>query len=435
MKFFALKFVELFLALIIGLAAITFRTSWLAKLRLEFFILIIIISLGLILFESTNIRKFNLKSKKIVSFVIIFLSSLSLFTAIFLELNFQLTKYKVLHTNQHQLEKLGQHFIVGYKKLDEVKNLVNKKAIGGVFLTTRNIENRTQLQIKQEIQTLQTIRSEQGLPPLWITTDQEGGIVSRLSPPLTKLPQLSTLVSDTQNIDNQKDKIIHYAQIKGRELSEVGVNLNFAPVVDINKGIINPNDRYSQIYQRAISSDKEVVAKVAKWYCQTLEEFDVKCTIKHFPGLGRVETDTHIDHAELTASIEELTLDDWVPFREVTSNSQAFIMLGHAKLMKVDSLHPVSFSKPVVTEIIRNDWQYNGILVTDDFSMQAVSGSPDGLENATVKAINAGVDLILIAYDPDLYYLGMLALLKANKAGNLDIQLLEKSRIRLEQAR
>ncbi|HBS70079.1 MAG TPA: glycosyl hydrolase family 3, partial [Cyanobacteria bacterium UBA11149] len=306
-----------------------------------------------------------------------------------------------------------------------------KKAICGIFITRRNINNKSPEQIKQEIQSLQKIRTSQGLSPLWIATDQEGGIVSRLSPPLTQLPPLSKFVEGKEKIEKKKEVVVEYAKIHGEELSEIGVNVNFAPVVDLNKGIINPKDKYSQIYQRAISADQNVVAKVGLWYCQTLEIYKVHCTIKHFPGLGRVDADTHLQHADLNTSVKDLTKEDWVPFRQIMSNFGGFTMLGHVKLTGVDRDTPVSFSKKVVMGILRNSWQYDGILITDDFSMEAVYGSRDGLEGATVKAINAGVDLILIAYDTDLYYQAMDALLSAEAGGKLDDEMLLKSQARL----
>jgi beta-N-acetylhexosaminidase len=151
--------------------------------------------------------------------------------------------------------------------------------------------------------------------------------------------------------------------------------------------------------------------------------------------LGRVNADTHLAHADLSTTVDELADDDWVPFRELMSKSQAFTMLGHAKLTAVDAKHPVSFSQTVVRGIIRNDWRHDGILITDDFCMNAVYGSEDKLRNASIKAINAGVDLILIAYDKDLYYEAMSALLRAREEGELDSKALADSRKRLEQTK
>ncbi len=430
-----MKLLKLCLAVVLLLLAFYFRTPLLASLRVWVLGFILVSSVGLMSSEILILRNNSILRKSLVIFLILTLTSFSLSAAVAFELKFNLTKHTILNQTPNQLETLGQHFIIGYRNLDEVKKLIRKRAIGGVFITRRNINNKTKEQIKQEIQSLQNLRYSQGLSPLWIATDQEGGIVSRMSPPLTQLPQLSTLVAGEERIEQKRDEIIQYATIHGKELSEMGVNLNFAPVVDLNKGIINPKDKYSKIYLRSISADKNIVTKVALWYCQTLEKYGVECTIKHFPGLGRVDTDTHLDHAELKSSVEELSQDDWIPFRELMSKSGAFTMLGHAKLTAVDADHPVSFSKQVVTEIIRNDWQHDGILITDDFSMQAVYGTKDGIENATVKAINAGVDLILISYDTDLYYEAMAAVLNAQKLDKLDPSMLSKSQKRLDQTK
>ncbi|WP_236739149.1 glycoside hydrolase family 3 N-terminal domain-containing protein [[Phormidium ambiguum] IAM M-71] len=403
------------------------------------------ISTFLVLTEIRAFHKIFRGKGRRLSVIILALAWFGLSTATASQVKFLLTKKTVIEnltadttqtpntpTNTPKFPNLGQHFLIGYRDFDEVKLLVEKQGIAGVFITKRNVLGKTKAQIKQEIQTLQQIRQSQDLPPLLIAADQEGGIVSRLSPPLTKLPSLGRIIDDNKNIDEQKQKVIEYATKQAQELAEIGVNLNFAPVVDLNKGITIANDKYSKISRRAISENKEVVAKVALWYCQTLEQYNVKCTIKHFPGLGRVKTDTHIAEAELTASVEELINDDWVPFWQVMKNTQAFTMIGHAKLMAVDPENAASFSHKVVSEIIRKTWQHDGILITDDFGMEAVYGSKDGLENATVKSINAGIDFILLSYDKNLYYDAMYALMKAAEEGKLDAQVLRKSGERID---
>lgn len=429
-----IKLVKLGLAVSLVFPAVYFRTPWLASLRDWAFGLVFILSLGLIVSEISGWTRNSSQRHVILSVLILAIASFSFSLAVTTEVKFQLTKQAIINREASQLETLGQHFIVGYRNLEEVKTLVEKGAIAGVFITRRNIQNKTPDEINQEIQSLQAIRANQGLSPLWIATDQEGGIVSRLSPPLTRLPPLSSIIKDEKDIDSAKEDVIRYASIHGKELSKIGINLNFAPVVDLNYGVISSEDKYSKIYLRAISADKDIVAKVALWYCQTLADYGVTCTIKHFPGLGRVDTDTHLEDAQLKTSVAELTQADWVPFREVMSKTNAFTMLGHAQLIAVDPDHPVSFSQQVVTDIIRDKWQHNGILITDDFSMHAVYGSRDGLEAATVKAINAGVDLILMAYDTDLYYNAMNALLQSESANRLDITVLKSSNTRLKQA-
>jgi len=349
------------------------------------------------------------------------------------EIQFQVQKYQVLNANPAVLQEFGQHFIVGYRNLSEAENLVKKGAVAGVFITKRNIENKTKNEIKQEIAQLQKLRQENNLNPLWIATDQEGGIVSRLSPPLTLLPPISQIVATAENEEILQAEIEKYATIQGQELADLGINLNFAPVVDLNKNIINPEDKYSKIYKRAISSDAEVVTKVADWYCQTLAQYKVYCTLKHFPGLGRVTEDTHLKPAALATPIAVLQKEDWLPFRQLMQNPKTVTMLGHVNLTELDADRAVSFSAEVVGKLLREKWQYDGILITDDFCMQAVYRSELGLKQATIAALNAGVDLILIAYDPSLYYPAINAVLNAEKQGKINRDRVQSSQLRLQE--
>ena len=432
---FIIFFAEIFkliIALSIFYLASIVREPWVVKMRTELLLILFFFGLGLILLETFNLRRSTNKFSKFFSFLLIFLAATGSSIALGQETGFFITTQEVLTQDTQKLENLGQHFIVGYWDFKEVKKLVEKRAIGGVFITKRNADNKTADEIRHEIESLQAIRKSQGLSPLWIATDQEGGNISRLSPPLTELPALSKIIGSDRDINRKKQAIVNYATKKGQELAYVGVNLNFAPVVDLNKGIIDPADKYSRIYDRAISSQKEVVTKVALWYCDALSKLNVRCTLKHFPGLGRVDRDTHLTEASLDTSITELNADDWLPFRTIIKFSDAFIMLSHVKLTALDELTPVSFSDKVVRGLIRNRWKYNGVLITDDFCMEAVYGSKPGIKVATIKAINAGVDLILISHDPSQYYPAMKALLRADHIGNVDRFLLQESKERLE---
>ncbi len=425
-----LQSIKFVFALIILVLTASLRNPSLANYRSWIFWGAIASSIIVVISEFIGDRKNAIQKLLSLSLLTIIFCGLS--NALFSEIRFQLMKQNVLKSNTEYLEELGQHFIVGYKKFENLKILVKQKAIGGIFITARNIQNKTKQDIKQDISTLQEIRRRQGLNPLWVAADQEGGIVSRLSPPLTALPALSEIVVSQKTISQRQQAVAEYAHIHGQELSEIGVNLNFAPVVDVNKGIVNPADKYSQIYRRAISTDKIVVAEVALQYCNILATYGVRCTIKHFPGLGRVDTDTHVDAAVLTASVDDLANDDWLPFRYVMDNSRSLMMLSHVRLAVVDAKHPVSFSNKVVTGILRKKWHYEGILVTDDFCMRAVYRSEASFEQAAVDAINAGVDLILIAFDADLYYPAMNVLLHAREVGALDEVSLQQSQARLD---
>ncbi len=430
-----LKILRLLLAIAIVALTFIYRMPYWANWRTDSFLAIIFIGLALLISEIVAYKGNYTLVNTLLSSAILILTSLSLCVALGIEGKFYLVKRAVLNTPISSLERLGKHFIVGYRDWQEIQQLVEKRAISGVFLTTRNIKGKTKKEIAQEIKTLQTIREKQGLSPLWIAVDQEGGIVSRLSPPLTLLPPLAEIVEDGGNIADTKAEVVAYGTTHGQELAALGVNLNFAPVVDLNYGIINPQDKYSRIYQRAIARDQDVVSQVALWYCQTLEKYSVSCTLKHFPGLGSIAVDTHVKNAELTTEVKKLNQQDWVPFQEVTNKSSAFTMLGHVKLTTIDQENPVSFSEKVVQGIIREKWQSQNVLITDDFSMSPVALSADGVEGATVKALNGGVDLILISFDRDLFYPAILGLLKAEKAGELQEGMLKISNQRLTKNR
>jgi beta-N-acetylhexosaminidase len=350
-----------------------------------------------------------------------------------LEARFQWTRWQVLNAAPERLERLGRHLIVGYRQLDDVETLARRKAIAGMFVATRNVRGKTVAEIKRSIDALQAIRREQSLAPLWIATDQEGGSVSRLSPPLSRLPAISELVARHPDMAERRTAVDEFAMTQGRELSGIGINLNLAPVVDLNHRIVNPADRFTRIYERAISADPNVVVDVAEHYCAALQQSGVRCTLKHFPGLGRVYADTHVESADLDTPISALAGTDWIPFRALMRHGNAFTMLGHARLTAVDRARPVSFSQPVIA-MLRGEWRYDGVLITDDFSMGAVYGSPEGIAGASVAALNAGVDLILVSYDADQYFPAMHALLEADRAGRLNRDALDRSTQRLNAA-
>jgi beta-N-acetylhexosaminidase len=427
------------LMLLIALALVPFAWDWRSPFLAEFrpWALkgLIVLPLTLIVSQIWALitsRRPEQRALRVASQLGLLAATLALTATVAVEASFHWVRHQVLHADAIRLEKLGRHLIVGFRDLAEVSELVRLRAVAGVFVSSNNVRGKSISEIREQIQSLQRIRQQQGLLPLWIATDQEGGVVSRLSPPLSPLPALSEVVESYPNQVQQA--VREFAATQGRELAELGVNLNFAPVVDLNHQVINPNDRYTRIFQRAISSDPAIIAQVAKWYCAELEEAGVRCTLKHFPGLGRVFEDTHLDHANLTTSIVELADTDWVPFRSLMSQSRAFIMLGHVRLSAIDSERPVSMSLPVIAGMLRGEWNYDGVLITDNFSMMAVYRSDAGMDNGSIEALNAGVDLILISWDSDQYYRVMYALLKADQQAILNREVLQRSDQRLAEA-
>jgi beta-N-acetylhexosaminidase len=366
---------------------------------------------------------------KIVLVAVLFGSGLYLF---FEHVVSPYRQYRVLRTPAAQLNYFGRHFIVGYEDFEKIKRLVSKGGVGGVYITRRNLAGKGAKEIKAHIRALQVIQRSLGLLPLWVAADQEGGIVSRLSPPLAKQSSLASVIRKCQTLAKLDDTVIQYAARQARGLSALGVNVNLSPVVDLKTEHTNcVRNGKSSIYYRAIAKDPQVVAKIAATYCQIMEDYGVIPTLKHFPGLGHVREETHLITGKLNTDIEYLEQNDWVPFRQAIRNTRAFIMLGHVKINAIDSAAPASFSEKVVQTIIRQKWRHDGILMTDDLNMGPAVNSAGGIGAAAVKALNAGVDLLLISHDPDQYYTAMNAVIRAARQKRLNMQRITASHQRL----
>jgi beta-N-acetylhexosaminidase len=411
--------------------AIDWRSPLLASVRPSALIVLIAVPILVAAFEIWRARTVSSEPRhiRVLRLATVTACALVMLATLGLEARFYWTRGQILAGDAEQLERVGRHVIVGFRDPEELRALVERRAIAGAFLAPRNVAGKTIAQIRQEVDALQDLRRRQGLPPLWIAADQEGGLVSRLSPPLSALPALAEIVASNPDPLARQAAVRYYAETQGRELAALGVNLNFAPVVDLNFHIRTSDDRYTRIEQRAIASDPAIVRDVAAQYCATLREAGVLCTLKHFPGLGRVAGDTHKAGADLAASRAELEASDWVPFRALL-DSGTVMMLGHARLAAVDHTRPASFSRPVI-DIIRREWNCDGVLITDDFSMGAVYHSPEGIAGGSVAALQAGVDLILISYDTDQYFAIMQSLLTAAARGALRRQNLDDSDRRL----
>lgn len=346
----------------------------------------------------------------------------------------ELTRAEILSAPRERLERIGRHVIIGFHAMSEVKALVEARAIAGIFITAHNVHGRTAAAVKADIDALQAIRRDQGLPPLIIAADQEGGSVSRLSPPLKFQRSLGTVIANAPHDDERKAIVEAYAREQAAGLQRIGVTMNFGPVVDLRLNPSNHEDGETRLRLRAISPDPYTVAKVAGWYCDVLAEAGIMCTLKHFPGLGRVKRDTHVASAEISVSEGTLELNDWVPFRRVMAKPNAVTMLGHVRVGAVDKSTPASYSQTVIGNLIREQWDYGGLLVTDDFSMGAITRGKPGLGGAAVRALNAGVDFILLSYSEKHYDGLMSALMAADEAGTIDLALREQSRNRIERS-
>jgi beta-N-acetylhexosaminidase len=414
--------------------ALDWRSPLLASVRPLALALLIIVPLALVVVGVLALRRSAKPMVRPLDGVALLAAAVALVSTAALEARFHLIRHQVFNADAAALERLGRHLVVGYSDLDEVHALIRRRAIAGVFLSAGNVHGLSVGDVRRRIDAMQEIRRDQQLPPLWIAADQEGGDVARLSPPLPRPPRIGDILARHPDPADAIAAVRQSAREQGRALADLGVNLNFAPVVDLDRGLVNPNDRFTHIHRRAISNDPAIVTAAAGAYCDGLYEAGVRCTLKHFPGLGRVFADTHLGGASLEVAPNELAQSDWVPFRALMGRADAFTMLGHVTLTTIDSERPVSFSGPAVARLLRGDWHYGGVLITDDFSMGAVYRSRDGLAEAAVAAINAGIDLVLVSFDTDQFYTVMHSLLAADREKRLQAEALRQSEERLSRA-
>lgn len=292
------------------------------------------------------------------------------------EARFRWHKYQVLSATDVNVQKLGAHLIIGYNDPAQLRLLVQRGLVGGIFIGANNVTGHSSHAIRAAISELQALRRAAGLSPLIVSTDQEGGIVSRMSPPLTRLAPLAEVIAGAPQ-DAIETLAFAYGEQHGQELAALGVNINFAPLADLSMPITHHRlDFHSLIARRAIDADPQRVRAAVVGYAHGLEAQGV-----------------------------------------------------HATLSVVDASQPASLSSKVVQGIVRERWGHDGILVTDDLAMGPVV--QHGLCAAGVDAINAGVDLLLVSYDTDQYYEVMHCLMQAQRQGRLHVLALNASQRRL----
>jgi beta-N-acetylhexosaminidase len=221
-----------------------------------------------------------------------------------------------------------------------------------------------------------------------------------MSPPLAALPALSSLLGSGSDA-SLEERARAYGELQGSGLAALGINLNFGPVVDLQPAGRGPLfDTHTLIDRRAIAADAQLVTRVAAAYGEGLRAQGVMPTLKHFPGLARADADTHHFPARLATPVAVLAQADWQPFR-AAGGADTAIMLGHVLLPELDGQRPASLS-PAVVRLLRRDWGFQGLLITDDLNMGAVYRR--GICTASSEALAAGVDLLLLSYDPDQLY-------------------------------
>jgi beta-N-acetylhexosaminidase len=226
--------------------------------------------------------------------------------------------------------------------------------------------------------------------PMFIGTDQEGGMAQRLGPSLgfTLFPRAKRVgYANNPKLTRELGKAI------GGELSAVGFNLDFAPVLDLD----NPKNNVISGSGRALSSNPQVTAKLGGELIRGLEDADVVSMAKHFPGHGAADTDSHQAPAVMHKSWDDIVKSDLLPFMEAVKSGVSAILVGHLSLRDCPN-QIASLSPAFIDGILRKQLGFNGLVVTDDLSMGGVTKTTASIEDASVKAILAGNDLLLMMH-------------------------------------
>ena len=278
----------------------------------------------------------------------------------------------------------------------EIEDLLNRYNFAGVILFGSNITGTEQVtRLIDQLQTATAANSNKN-SQLLITTDQEGGYVTRLA--------YGTNMPGNMALGATGDPTAAYeaAQVIGAELSALGFNADFAPVSDVNNNPANPI-----IGVRSFSDDPDTVGEFASYFMQGLEESGVSATLKHFPGHGDTSTDTHSSMTVVDKSYAELQALELKPFQKLIDAGVDMIMTAHIQYPQIEDTTyasisdgstitlPATLSKKIITDVLRGDMGYDGVVVTDALNMGAITTHFDRLDVAAL-AINAGVDILLM---------------------------------------
>jgi beta-N-acetylhexosaminidase len=267
---------------------------------------------------------------------------------------------------------------------DDMARAVRAGHRGGVILFKRNLPS---IAAAHEL-CLALVDVSPDELPLFIGVDEEGGRVRRLPPPFLELPPMRRLGEH-----GDPDLVRQAAKMLGAELAAIGFSIDFAPVLDVDSNPKNP-----VIGDRAFSSDPEVVARLGRKFALGLDDAGVMACGKHFPGHGDTNKDSHVDLPFVSHGKERLYAVELVPFRAASHAKLAALMTAHVVYEELDPGVPATLSRKIMTQLLRTELGFGGVLFSDDLEMRAIADHV-GIEQAAVAAIAAGCDALLVCKD------------------------------------
>jgi beta-N-acetylhexosaminidase len=296
---------------------------------------------------------------------------------------------------------------------DHVRDLL-RRGVGGVILFKRNLQD------VEQVCALTADLHRHAAGPLLVGVDQEGGRVTRLPAPFLSPPPAAVLGrTDDANLT------FDTARAVGRELRAAGFNWNLAPVLDVHTNPDNPI-----IGDRAFSPDPRRVARLGLLALRGFDEAGLLATGKHFPGHGETSSDSHRTLPESPQTIDRWRAVEFVPFREAIRADIPSILVAHLNCPALDPEAPSSLSPIIITDLLRGDLGFDGVAVSDDLEMGAITERYD-IGEAAVRFIEAGGDLVLVCRSAERQHATIAALEAAGRTGRLSRQRLQASLARL----
>lgn len=283
-------------------------------------------------------------------------------------------------------QKVGQLMMIGIKGTDideEASYILTQYHVGNVILFDRNMQSPQQVkQLNEKLTKIVTKQS--GMEP-FLAVDQEGGYVLRMRNAFPRVPSEQEI---GESGDTEKAR--YWANVTGQELRNLGFNVNFAPVVDVGA----PSER-------SYSNDADTVAAFADAAVAGYAESGIWCTLKHFPGIGSVKTDPHIEGDSVVADKETLQKRDIKPFSklmETHDGKDMFIMVSNVTFPAYDASLPACVSPVIMTDLLRHELGYKGLVFSDDMEMGAMA-KHYAFSDMGVMAIKAGADIVLVCHE------------------------------------
>jgi beta-N-acetylhexosaminidase len=323
-------------------------------------------------------------------------------------------------------DKVGQLFIVGIhgKQLTPTSlKQLNTIKPGGIILFRHNLS--TPYGTYKFNSSLNDWAEKNALLPLLIGTDQEGGVVSRIKT-IPRAPS-AAILGRQQNMS----RIENYATAVGQLMRAYGFNLNFAPVLD------QTTSSYSDfIGTRAFSYDLDRIVNSSSAFATGIKRQGILTVGKHFPGHGNVLVDSHVGLPEVNLTKQQISSSSAIPFIELYKKDLLdAVMVGHLSFPKIDPRKiPATFSKPILNDFLRNDLSYQGLIITDDIEMKAAGISEDPAERA-ILALEAGADMIMVAWNPKSQIAAFEGIVNAVKSGRVTMERIHESLNRIQTAK